>query len=466
MSDYQVTIEKLPNYTKKWVLDLNPHTYQGYTDKETSLYDGEGRIKFLNPSNPIQTYIGTFKLGEITGFGTIWYSDGLIYKGQVVSGKRHGFGSVYNSDGKFQYDGMWNNDFIDKPVYTPIHDSNGILSSQGFLVNGEPHGWFFIHTNGYVKSIIFYQNGKGIRGFRCIDQIESSSKTHRQTYKVNDSFVQTNESVHKFLFGELFQISKAGNLQEFLSKESNLKMLDALSFDYDLDTEGPKPNTSYKIFGIYGLEEITYFDSKCNLIVQALAINDTSVFVKQTNLLEPEIITKGSMWTVNIDKRNNMKLELGLDNLWRLKDFEYISKGEYIETNSGWELEGQGLIINGSKIYYGIFALGKIAQGVEKTKIDQKKLYEGYFNSSGKYHGEGTEWFSTTGSGFQKIKYQGEFSNGKYHGYGSSYYFNSQSDAIEYVGEWVSGYKHGNGTLFTVSGDEIYTGTFEYDQIV
>jgi hypothetical protein len=167
------------------------------------------------------------------------------------------------------------------------------------------------------------------------------------------------------------------------------------------------------------------------------------------------------MWLVPVDKRNNMKLQLGPDGFIGLKDFECISKGEYSKSNNIWELNGQGWAIIGQKCYTGIFVANKIVEGIEQNKLDQIKIYEGSFNTSGKYHGIGTEWLPLV----SRVKYQGEFSNGKYHGVGSSYYHNSEYESIEYVGSWVSGYKHGQGTLFSVSGDEIYTGEFSHDQI-
>jgi hypothetical protein len=226
-----------------------------------------------------------------------------------------------------------------------------------------------------------------------------------------------------------------------------------------------KKNSWYKIFGSNGLEQIVYFDTKADVQIQLSNYNDTTVFVAETNVLtdiETQTKINGSMWLVPVDKRNNMKLELVPNGFIGLKDFECISKGEYTKTNNIWELDGQGWAVLNTKSYTGIFVENKISQGIEQNKSDKRKIYEGSFNPSGKYHGIGTEWFNSN----SRIKYQGEFSNGKYHGNGSSYYPNSESESIEYVGNWVNGYKHGQGTLFSVSGDEIYTGDFNHDQIV
>jgi len=463
MCEYKVTIQELPNYTKKWILDSNPHTYQGFIDPETGLYEGEGRIKFLNTSNPIQTYIGTFRSGEMTGFGSIFYSDGIIYKGQVINSQREGFGTIYNPDGKFQYDGMWVKDQIDKPIYVATIGSNGLLVSQGFQVHGEYNGWFITHTNGYISSITYYQDKKCIKGFGShISKFGSDSVQCK--YIVNDLFSQTNTDVKNFLFVELPKISKSGNLQEFLSQESNLKMLDSLSFEYDPITNMRKENTGYKTFGYNGLEQIGYFDTKADVQIKVSIYDETTVFVGETSAfvdIERQSKINGSLWLVKLDKRNSIKLEFGPNGFVGLKEFECISKGEYTKLNNIWILNGQGWMVQGSKCYTGFFVINKISQGIEQNKSDQRKIYEGSFNPSGKYDGIGTEWFNYN----TRIKYQGEFSNGKYHGNGSSYYPNSDSESIEYVGNWVNGYKHGQGTLFSVSGDEIYTGNFNNDQI-
>ena len=117
--------------------------------------------------------------------------------------------------------------------------------------------------------------------------------------------------------------------------------------------------------------------------------------------------------------------------------------------------------LNGTHIEYkGLFENGQIIDGIEtRSNI---KIYEGKFNKYGEYDGVGTLYLS---NGY--IRYQGDFKNGKEHGNGSSYYQHDyiNTEIIEYVGQWFNGIKHGLGTLFSIGGDEIYTGQFENDQI-
>lgn len=453
MCDYQVTIksEDFANYIKLWALtDPNPHTYQGLIDIETKAYDGLGRIKYLYPSYPIQSYSGTFSQGSLTGSGTLWYLDGTIYKGQVTNGKRHGYGTMYAPNGKFEYDGIWANDLIDKPIYKAVMNSSGQIDHQGFQVNGDEfQGWFVTHLNGQVDKIKFYQDNKAIKGF---------SKSGLN-YIVNNPEIPTlsNDQIHKFLFEELVKLNKPNQLQQFLSNETNIKMLEELSFEYDLDTGDYKTIKSYKVFNDVGLSQIYQLNKSNQEIIVSVNTNKNTVFIKTSDEL-PQVF--GSLWSFTANKINLIKLIELPDDEYKLEECQFIAKGLFICTDGIYELNGKGLYSSSSNsMYIGTFVNGKITDGIEM--LHNKKIYQGQFNpGSGKYHGVGTEWLVNG-----KMKYQGDFSNGKYHGNGSSYYVNSDVEAIEYVGQWVNGYRHGQGTLFSVSGDEIFTGPFDHNQI-
>ena len=59
--------------------------------------------------------------------------------------------------------------------------------------------------------------------------------------------------------------------------------------------------------------------------------------------------------------------------------------------------------------------------------------------------------------------YEGDFENNLYWGNGISFYENSEN--IEYEGEWVNGCKHGQGTLYSDSGEIVYSGLFHNNEI-
>ena len=59
--------------------------------------------------------------------------------------------------------------------------------------------------------------------------------------------------------------------------------------------------------------------------------------------------------------------------------------------------------------------------------------------------------------------YEGDFENNLYWGNGISYYESTEN--LEYEGEWVNGCKHGQGTLYSDSGEIVYSGLFHNNEI-
>lgn len=428
--------------------------YQGFVDPSTGLYEGNGRVKYLSPSSPTQIYSGTFSQGKLTGSGTIWYSDGTIYKGQVVDGKRNGMGALYAPNGKFQYDGQWLNDIIDKPIYTPVIES-GMLVSQGFKSGDKFDGWFVTHGMGCISSIKFYQDGIATKGFVSFQ--ENSSLKYTVKYESKSPHI----SITKFLFETLPKLNKPGNLVEFLASSENLTLLDELAFPYDSETGGGYDRPDHKVYSSTGLE----------LVCVYLKHSDSRVCVKYVGpsayigLIEPsnpskllngrlyQLTQPGAVHEIKIDKTiNSLNYEL------EGSDITLKEQGDFVLVNNSYVLEGPGEKTDGSNKYVGTFENGEIKQGIlYKSDI---KIYEGSFESR-KFNGFGTEWMANG----TRIKYQGDYKNGKFHGQGTSYYQNAETESVEYVGSWSNDQKHGQGTLFSVSGDEIYTGEFYRDQI-
>lgn len=437
-------------YTKEWN-DVN--MYQGFVNPLTGLYEGNGRIKFLNPNSPTQVYLGSFTQGKLTGSGTIWYSDGTIYKGQVVDGKRNGMGSLYSHNGKFQYDGQWLNDIIDKPVYTPVIES-GVLVSQGFKSGDKFDGWFITHELGAIKSIKFYQEGIATKGFGSF--LENSNLK----YKVNITASSSLTTITKFLFETLPKLNKPGYLVEFLSNGDNLALLENLAFTYDSEIGGEVEKSDYKIFSSTGLEQVNrylkYSDNKVyiyycgsNAYIGLVKLANTSKILngKLYLLVQPDLAHQ----TTIIETPDSLTYELTGNDVTLKETGNFEFKG------SGYVLEGLGEKIDGSNKYVGTFENGEIKKGIfYKSNV---KIYEGSFDCK-KFNGFGTEWLANG-----HMRYQGDYKNGKFHGQGTSYYPNAETESVEYVGSWSNDQKHGQGTLFSVSGDEIYSGAFYRDQI-
>ena len=126
---------------------------------------------------------------------------------------------------------------------------------------------------------------------------------------------------------------------------------------------------------------------------------------------------------------------------------------------------------------------GKLTDAVVYNTNNQK-IYEGNMSSTGKYVDQGKLYYDNESN---SLKYEGNFLNGKYHNNGSLYFpngnFSYQGDwnhgrrngqgtsyyestgTMEYLGDWVNDEKHGNGCLFNESGEQVWSGSFHYNEI-
>jgi hypothetical protein len=88
-------------------------------------YNGECRKGLANGNGEAigtERYIGTFKNGYPNGKGEYYYSNGAVYKGSFLKGKRHGEGIlIYTADGDtVKENGIWENDnYIGKKTEAP-----------------------------------------------------------------------------------------------------------------------------------------------------------------------------------------------------------------------------------------------------------------------------------------------------------------------------------------------------------
>jgi hypothetical protein len=449
MTDFIVTVPD-SNYVKEYKTE---YMYQGYIDTLTKLPDGKGRIKYLNYHNNIDTYDGDFNQGKISGYGTIVYKNSEIYKGQVLCSNRHGFGLMYSSNGKFLYDGSWNNDNINKPIYYKII-TNNIMIFQGFKINEINDGWCVEHNkeNGSIMNVSFYQDGIPIKGFEFIKHLHEEFE-----YKISrvDNIVKID--VGKFIRNLVEKLSKQDNLIEFLLISNNIEMLEEISYFYQNNTKNIKENTSFIIRSDKSVIEENIFLKEnhikilCseNEVIVGKYDKDKNIFIHGYKYFKE----KNSMLYLNISEIES-NVEYSINNL------KISESGRFIKILNDWKLDGKGIrnTLTGST-YTGNFSNGLIKDGTE-TK-NNVQVYNGTFisekyNIGTLYHVDGS------------IKYQGEFENNKEHGHGSSFYKSDEkSDIIEYIGEWKNGYKHGTGTLFAFGSEsvEIFTGQFIDDQI-
>jgi hypothetical protein len=450
--DYKVILPNL-NYIKQWT---DYYTYQGYVNSITGLYEGEGRLKFLNPDNNIQEYIGSFCDGKTCENGIITYKDGSIYKGQTENLKRSGYGKMYRSDGKFQHESLWLDDKSNNPVYTIKYSNLGNIISQSYKYNNIIQGWHFTHDkNEIVTSIEFYHNTEIIKtmSFESCKFCETCNKHYKIKYNAN----QSNTKIYDFLFVELPKLKKPNYFHKFISDTNNLNILDSIVF-----SNSDEINTPFKLFNSDGLMlQQVIIDSE-NIV--ALVLDDNLNDKIIVGIRDKYSFKKASIYKCdNAKKIDNIVIIKSLSNNYyelepsdKYKIFgqceEIIYSTDIVKFyGKGWKLGS----IEGTK-YIGKFNK-VISEGTEE--VNGKKIYHGQFNHLCNYTGIGTLYDD---SGL--CKYNGQFINGKFQGDGTSFY--SGTDSIEYVGKWFNGKKNGKGTLFSIIGEEIISGTFKNNIIL
>jgi len=422
-------------------------SYQGYINTDNK-YHGIGHIKYMSNLNPVDTYDGDFINGEYSGNGKIIYKSGEIYIGEVENSKRHGNGSMYLSNGKYLYNGIWVNDTINKPIYFKILNKYNKIIFQGFKVNNIIEGWTVTHDHisGIISKIQFYINNNPVKevhfdiknfpSFTCLYTSCISSINLLFIKDVLDKLLIPNylDEMLLLISQEFEKIAYPINSKTELIKEN----INTITYDNVF---------SMSNISIYKLSQnikcISYTNNNIRNIIIGLCNKNTNLLINCKKYIN------------NIKSINNI---LNYDENIDINDTEYSEAGDFINFNNNWILHGNGIIIKYDNKYQGKFDMGEIYNGTQYYK--NKKMYVGnYYNNL--YHGIGKLYLPLT----DKIKYEGDFLNGHFHGNGTSYYNVSGLEVVEYTGEWVNGLKHGNGTLYSVTGDEIFTGLFDNDQI-
>jgi len=84
-------------------------------------------------------------------------------------------------------------------------------------------------------------------------------------------------------------------------------------------------------------------------------------------------------------------------------------------------------------------------------------IYEGEFDQN-MFNGVGRLYYPTN-----ELKYEGEFADNLYQGQGRQY---RAAGSLEYRGEFLQGMRNGQGQLINASGVQIFSGTFQMDNIL
>jgi len=107
---------------------------------------GQGRWRHPDGRN----YIGDFKYGEITGYGTMTFAGGEKYVGSFLRGKAHGDGTMTHPGGK-KYSGEFRHGII---------EGYGIMTFAG----GEKYTGFFKNGVGHGKGTMTHPDGRSVSG--------------------------------------------------------------------------------------------------------------------------------------------------------------------------------------------------------------------------------------------------------------------------------------------------------------
>ena len=414
----------MATYTK--IFNEN-ESYQGYILND--LYHGNGIIKYLN--HPlINTYEGLWLNGHYDGEGTLIHIDGSIYIGNFKLSQKHGYGKMYSANGKYLYDGTWTNNNIKKPIFKMILDKKTELRKCGYILdNSNLNGWFFIYNNNQLEKIIYYDNNNPLKEilFNYNNEIKIVCSYNVQNIDMYNTFRLINNRI------DFEQMIK------FITDESKIEILDILAYNINSKLE-------YVILNRYfEYVQLNIYDEQYNLMRYEV-INDNELIVGNYNLNDNKYYN--AMLYKKQIKRNT------INELIRMNDETFNYKGIFENNNGVWLLDGHGIEKLSIYNYFeGIYNHGKLVFG--KYYVNNIVIYDGDFQNI-YYHGVG-KLFDVNGG----IKYDGQFYNSKYHGNGTSYIGGN----IEYIGIWNHGLKHGLGTLFSNTGEEIYTGNFENDQI-
>ena len=126
--------------------------YEGEIDKKTEKRDGEGISYYPNGR---KKYDGTWKQGELHGFGTFHMDNErntVAYKGMHLNNQRDGLGYVYNPDGDLVYAGMHSGGQYNGQG--TLHHKGGYPRFEGSFENHRPHG---LGTSFHLKGGKDYQ---------------------------------------------------------------------------------------------------------------------------------------------------------------------------------------------------------------------------------------------------------------------------------------------------------------------
>jgi antitoxin component YwqK of YwqJK toxin-antitoxin module len=457
-------------YGKLWTKEFNY-----YGNFKNNKFDGEGLLEY-NKDCLFKNYNGEFKDGKKDGYGKEVYINGEYYLGYFKNDLKNGKGKLFNKFNNIKLESEWINDLaqeskfiieyydngnkkfegkcngLKKDGFCKEYDSKEKLIFEGEYVNDERvNGKIYLNdiiifngsfeNNEPNKGIFYYENGVKIADCEVINYYNIINDKDR--YLVGDNII---------LFYDDGSLKFEGNLLKNKNIFNSRVKTDSIFIE----------NKEYKIkYGSGAYYEKGKLFPKFEFQFYE---NEKKKFIKEYNA------------------QNILVVECNYDINGKLvKELEYYHNGDlklenlYVEGN----LNIQHLYWQGNKLRYKACYIDDYVNLIEYNNHEEK-IYEGRSNSAFRYFGLGKLYRNNQliyegnfnngkfqGSGIlyeNGLKvYEGEFENDVFWGSGISYYEITQN--IEYDGEWVNGSKHGQGTLYSDSGEIVYSGTFHNNEI-
>ena len=453
--------------------------YSYYGDFKNNSFDGKGLLEY-NCDILLLKYIGDFKEGKKEGFGKEIYVNGEYYEGYFKNDLKNGKGKLFNKFNCIKLESEWLNDLAQERKYIIEYYDNGNkkfegecnglskdglgkeydymekLTFEGNYVNNERKtGKIYLKDmiifngefleNEPYKGVFYYNNGVKIMEGEVLtyNNLLMNNNIYSDRYLVGNDIILFHDDGSLKFEGNLLKDKSVFNSRvktdSIFIEDKEYKIKYGTGAYYEKGKLFPKfefefyDNGKKKLIKEYNSQNILIIE--CNYDVSGKLVKEKEFF--QTGDLKMDnTYVEGEMRAQKIYWQGN-----------RLRyDITYIEDYlNLIEYNNRDE-----------KLYEGRANVGLKYFGLGKLFRNNQLIYNGNFNNS-KFQGSGILYHNGL-----KV-YEGEFENDVFWGSGISYYETTEN--IEYDGEWVNGSKHGHGTLYSDSGEIVYSGTFHNNEI-
>lgn len=427
-------------------------------------------------------YKGEFKNGMKEGKGKEIYYNKESYCGFFNKSLRHGKGILFASNGSEKIQGYWDMGYA-KGLNSIIEywDNGNIKYKGGFNGKKPDSNGVWCYPNGSMCFDGIFDDGKAIKGYI----MDKNGMKIIEGSLINDDLTIYHENGNKFL-----EISK--------DKENNIK---EFYLNGQVKIVGKVIDTNLFNFSKYNLIEIVdyvkLFSEKLNKY-NLITYSSGTEYFENSNINSPKV---KCIFNRNSDNQLNGEYQelsdsglLTVKTVYKNGKINGLYKSYYENGKPHIEANMEDGIYKGSYKEFAnndnssITKEGNYIDNILKEAIiynaNNQKVFEGDISSNGKYINQGKLYYDNESNslkyegGFINSKYngngnlrfpnghfcyQGDWVNGRKSGQGSTYY--ESTGSMEYLGDWLNDEKHGSGTLFNENGEQVWTGSFHYNEI-